>query len=127
MQKIKLMTHIVAGYPSMAESEKIALAMAESGVSFIEIQIPFSDPIADGPTIMDANEKSILNGTTPEDCFHLIAKLKKQIKTPILIMSYFNIIFNYGLEKFCKKAQENGIYGLIIPDVAKNITSTLSK
>jgi tryptophan synthase alpha subunit len=111
------MTHIVAGYPSMKECEEIALCMAKSGVSFIEIQIPFSDPIADGPTIMEANEKSLLNGTTPEDCFELIKRLKNKIKTPILIMSYFNIPFNYGVEKFCKKAKEIGVYGLIIPDI----------
>lgn len=117
MNKIRLMTHIVAGYPNMTECEKIALAMAKIGVSFIEIQIPFSDPIADGPTIMEANEKSILNGTIPDDCFRLIKRLKKKIKIPILIMSYFNIPFNYSLEKFCKMANESGVYGLIIPDI----------
>lgn len=117
MRKIKLMTHIVAGYPSMKECEEIALCMDKSGVSFIEIQIPFSDPIADGPTIMGANEKALLNGTTPNDCFELIKRLKKTVKAHILIMSYFNILFNYGLEQFCRKAKELGIYGLIIPDI----------
>ncbi len=117
MKKINLMTHVVAGYPSMDECEKIVLAMAESGVSFIEIQIPFSDPIADGPTIMKANEKALLNGVTSDDCFELIKRLKKKIKIPILIMTYFNIPFRYGLEKFCKKAREANVYGLIIPDI----------
>lgn len=117
MRKNNLMTHVVAGYPSMKECEEIVIAMAESGVSFIEIQIPFSDPIADGPTIMQANEKSLLNGTTPEDCFKLIKRLKQKISTPILIMTYFNIPFCYGLEKFCKKAKEAKVYGLIIPDI----------
>lgn len=76
--KNNVMTHIVAGYPSMEECEKIVLAMAEMGVAFIEIQIPFSDPIADGPTIMRANEQALLNGVTVEDCFQLIQSLKKK-------------------------------------------------
>ncbi|MDP2642215.1 MAG: tryptophan synthase subunit alpha [Candidatus Peregrinibacteria bacterium] len=114
---MKLMTHIVAGYPTMEESEKIAMAMYESGVSFIEVQIPFSDPIADGPTIMKANEISLQNGTTPRDCMEFIKRIKKKIKIPIFIMTYFNIPFNYGLEKFCEDASDAGVYGLIIPDM----------
>ena len=115
--KNRIMTHIVAGYPSMKECEEIAIAMAEIGVSFIEIQIPFSDPIADGPTIMEANEKALSDGIKTEDCLSLIQRLSKKIKTPILIMTYFNIPFRYGLEKFCKRANECGVYGLIIPDI----------
>jgi len=114
------MTHVVAGYPGMIECEKIILAMAETGVSFIEIQIPFSDPIADGPTIMEANKRALLNGVTTEDCLKLIKRITKKIKTPILIMTYFNIPFRYGLEKFCKKAREADVYGLIIPDIPIN-------
>lgn len=120
MGKINLMTHVVAGYPTMDECEKIVLAMAESGVSFIEIQIPFSDPIADGPTIMQANEKALADGVKPDDCFKLIERLKGKVKIPILIMSYFNILFQYDLLKFCKQAEECGVYGLIIPDIPLN-------
>lgn len=114
---MKLMTHIVAGYPTLKESEKIALVMHEAGVSFLEIQIPFSDPIADGPTIMQANETALKNGITTSKCLDLVKKLKKKIKIPILIMTYFNIAFNYGLEKFCKDFSNAGVYGLIIPDI----------
>ncbi len=117
MKKIQLMTHIVAGYPSLRESEKIALAMANAGAKFIEIQIPFSDPIADGKTIADANRQALKNGIAPDDCFALLGRLKKKIMIPILIMTYFNIPFRYGLEKFCKKAAANGCFGLIIPDI----------
>lgn len=123
-----LMTHIVAGYPTMKKSEEIALAMASAGVSYIEIQIPFSDPIADGPTIMQANQKALENGVTPNDCFELMKRLKKNFKTrrgspsspsevKLLFMTYFNIPFRYGLESFCKKAKQLGCYGLIIPDM----------
>lgn len=118
---MKLMTHIVAGYPTLEESEKIALAMYESGASFIEVQMPFSDPIADGSTIMKANEVALKNGMTTQKCFELIKRLKGGIpipvSAPILIMTYFNIAFNYGLEKFCATAAKAGVYGLIIPDI----------
>lgn len=114
---MKLMTHIVAGYPSLDESEKIALTMAKNGAAFIEIQFPFSDPIADGPTILDANQHAIENGTTTEKSFQLLEKLARQIDIPLLIMTYYNIAHAYGLEKFIKRAAKAGIYGLIIPDI----------
>jgi len=113
----RLMTHIVAGYPTLKESEEIATVMLESGVSFLEIQIPFSDPVADGPVIMKANQKALEHGTTPEDCFELMKKLQEKSKTPLLFMTYYNILFRYGLERFCKRAKEIGCYGLIVPDV----------
>lgn len=114
---MKLMTHIVAGYPNLKESEKIALAMAKSGASFIEIQIPFSDPIADGPTLIRANELSLQNGMTTKKAMTLVKNIKSQTTVPILIMTYFNIAFKYGLEKFCREAKEAGVYGFIIPDL----------
>ncbi|MDP2691238.1 MAG: tryptophan synthase subunit alpha [bacterium] len=113
----QLMTHIVAGYPTIAKSQQLALTMAKSGVSFIEIQIPFSDPVADGRTIMEANQVALENGTTPEDCFELMARLKHKTHIPLLFMTYFNIPFRYGLEKFCERAKAVGAYGLIIPDI----------
>jgi len=118
-----IMTHIVAGYPNLKESKKIAEVMIDSGVSFIEIQIPFSDPIADGKTIMKANQKALENGTTIEDALKLMKDLSINAKkngVKLLFMSYFNVIFKYGLEKFCKKSQEIGCYGLIIPDMPIN-------
>lgn len=111
------MTHIVGGYPNMKECERIARTMCEAGVSFLEIQIPFSDPIADGSTIMAANQKALENGTTVEDCFELMKRLRKHTDTSLLFMTYYNIPYRYGLEKFCKKAKQLGCYGLIIPDI----------
>ena len=112
----KIMSHIVAGYPNLKESAKIAETMIDSKVAYLEIQIPFSDPIADGKTIMDANQKALDNGTVPEDAFDLLKKINKK-DTKILFMTYYNIIFKYGLEKFCKKAAAYGVYGLIVPDI----------
>ncbi len=112
-----LMTHIVAGYPSLNESKKLVKIMVKNGVKFIEIQIPFSDPVADGKTILDANIKSLKNKINADDCLKLMKELKKEIKIPLLFMTYFNIVYKYGLEKFIKAASRAECYGLIIPDI----------
>lgn len=110
------MTHIVAGYPDLEASKKIAETMIESGVDFLEIQIPFSDPVADGKVIMKANQEALEKGLKVEDCFRLMKNLKKG-KTKVLFMTYFNIVHHHGVEKFCKMAKECGAYGLIVPDM----------
>ncbi len=121
----KLMTHIVAGYPTMSECEEIAVTMAKEGVGFIEIQIPFSDPVADGATIMAANQAALDSGVRTKDCFELMERLKGKfgeidegaIQTPLLFMSYYNVLFKYGVEEFCRKAADVGAWGLIVPDL----------
>ena len=113
----QIMTHIVAGYPSLKESEDIATTMFEAGIDFLEIQIPFSDPIGDGPVITKACRSAIASGMTVEKSFQLMAKLKPKTKIPLLFMTYYNIIFHYGGEAFCKRAEDLGCYGLIIPDL----------
>lgn len=112
-----LMTHIVAGYPDLETSERLAELMDSKGVSFIEIQIPFSDPIADGPTIMKANTFSLDRGVTPEMCFDLMERLTKKVTVPLLFMTYFNIVHRMGVDTFCRRAKEVGTYGLIVPDI----------
>ena len=115
-----LMTHVVLGYPTMEKSLEIVIAMAESGTRFIELQIPFSDPLADGPTIMHANEVALANGVTPTACLAALKSLRSEIKeTPLLIMSYFNLLFNYrgGVQGFIDTAQEAGADGFIVPDI----------
>lgn len=114
--KTDLMTHVVVGYPSLKETEELVLMMDKVGVDFIELQIPFSDPLADGPTIMKACETSLRNGTKVADAFLLAKILNARVKTPLLFMAYFNIVFAYGIEKFCKDCKESGIKGLIVPD-----------
>jgi tryptophan synthase alpha chain len=113
---IKLMTHIVGGYPNLEKSFETALAMAESGADLLEIQIPFSDSLADGPTIMEANRIALENGSTPEKCFDLAERLNKRIDIPILFMTYANIPFQMGIEKFIRRSCAVGVSGLIIPD-----------
>lgn len=116
------MTHIVAGYPDMKTSKDLLDTMIAQGVDYIEIQIPFSDPIADGPTMMQANVQSLANGTTVEDTFNLMEatcqKIKQQgSRTKMLFMTYYNILHALGVEAFCRRAASIGVYGMIIPDI----------
>ncbi len=117
-KRIGLMTHIVIGYPTLEKTIKIARTMAENGVDFIELQIPFSDPLADGPTIMRACEKSLENGTKVRDAFKVMKLLSSQVSAPLLFMAYYNTVFKYGVEKFCKDAEFAGASGLIVPDMS---------
>lgn len=116
-KRIGLMTHVVIGYPTLEETIKIVKIMVESGVDIIEFQIPFSDPLADGPTIMHACEKSLKNGTKVKDAFRIMKSLSSQVAIPLLFMAYFNTVFKYGVKRFCKDAKKAGASGLIIPDM----------
>jgi tryptophan synthase alpha chain len=110
-----IMTHVVVGYPSLDVTEALVRAMADRGVDLIELQIPFSDPLADGPTIQRACEASLAAGTRVRDAFDLAARLRG-IGVPLLFMAYFNTVFAYGTESFCADAAAAGISGLIVPD-----------
>ena len=99
-KEIKLMTHIVAGYPDLTTSYDLVLAMEQAGADLIEIQIPFSDPMADGPVIMKANQAALDRGTTPEDCFRLAEKLSSKVEIPLLFMTYGNIPYAMGMRSF---------------------------
>jgi tryptophan synthase alpha chain len=116
-KKLKIMTHVLAGYPDRETSKRLVLAMARAGADMIEIQIPFSDPIADGPTIMAANQKSLENGMTPNSCLAMVRELKNDVRIPLLFMSYTNIAYHMGMEKFISASAECGASGLIIPDL----------
>ena len=123
IQKIKkenrlgLMTHVVFGYPTIEDSKNLAKIMAKEGVDFIELQIPFSDPVADGPTLMQANQIAIKQKTKVHQAIKFISELSKNVNIPILFMTYFNIVFQYGVERFCKDAKKAGCSGLIVPDI----------
>lgn len=113
---IKLMTHIVGGYPTLEESEKIVRAMSKAGADIVEVQIPFSDPTADGPVIVGANVDARANGVTTKDVLDMSGRLARELDMPILIMTYINPVFVYGVEKFIKDIASFGISGVIIPD-----------
>lgn len=115
---ILLMTHIVLGYPSFEDSIRIVDAMVKAGVDLIELQIPFSEPMADGPVILHANQRALAAGSTVERCFDVAAELaKKHPKVPLLFMSYYNIAFSRGAEKFAADTKQAGLCGAIIPDL----------
>lgn len=123
-QKIKsqnrmgLMTHVVIGYPTLEDTRALVKMMVAEGVDFIELQIPFSDPLGDGPTIHKANTKSLAGGVKVSDAFKLMKTLREEdgIQIPLLFMTYLNIAYTYGLEKFCSDAEAIGVNGMIIPD-----------
>lgn len=116
-RKIGLMAHVVVGYPSLTETVSIVKIMTDAGIDIVELQIPFSDPLADGPTIMKACEKSLEQGTRVKDAFAIMKQLSSEVSIPLLFMAYYNTVFNYGTETFCKDAKEAGAAGLIIPDM----------
>ncbi len=115
--RIGLMTHVVIGYPDIKTTQNLVTLMEKAGVDFVELQIPFSDPLADGPTIMRASEKALENGTKVRDAFSLAKNLSKSVAIPLLFMAYYNTVFKYGVEKFCLDAKSAGISGLIVPDM----------
>lgn len=113
-----LMAHIVIGYPSLPVSEKIILSLAEAGADLIELQIPFTDPLADGPTILKANLDVLRTGIKVADCFRFAEKMASRLADiPLLFMTYINIPYNYGLENFCRDSAAAGLTGLIVPDI----------
>ena len=117
-QKPLLMTHVVAGYPDLDRSRETVGVMVENGAGLVEIQIPFTDPLADGPTITAATRDTLKNGVRPKDCLAMVRQLKKRISTPILVMTYGNISYRMGLERFAAACAEAGAAGAIIPDLA---------
>lgn len=113
---IKLMTHAVVGYPDMAASARILRAMVDSGSDFIEAQLPFSDPIADGPSIVEANHVALRAGSRTESCLSLLANLREEVSIPILVMSYLNPLLAHGIDAIVTRIADLGLDGLIVPD-----------
>ena len=111
------MTHIVLGYPSFEANREIIRQMVDNGVDCIEMQIPFSEPMADGPVILKANQDSLANGTTVAQCLAFGAEMAATYDIPFLFMTYYNIVFKYGEERFFAEAKEAKIMGFIIPDL----------
>jgi len=114
---ILLMTHIVLGYPSFEDSYAIIDAMLTAGVDLMELQIPFSEPIADGPVILRTNQKALEKGVTVEACLDFTREITGEFDIPFLIMSYYNILFKYGVERFVHEMAQRKLKGSIIPDL----------
>ena len=108
---------ITCGDPSLEVTEELVYAMEEAGADLIELGIPFSDPTAEGPVIQAANVRALSAGTTTDKIFDMVKKIRKNTSVPMVFMTYANVVFSYGTERFIKTAAEIGMDGLILPDV----------
>jgi tryptophan synthase alpha chain len=116
-----LSIYFTAGYPNIDDTESVIQKLEKNGVDMIEIGLPFSDPLADGPTIQASSTQALKNGMTSEILFNQLKNIRKSVNIPLIIMGYFNPMLQYGVEEFCKKCQEIGIDGLIIPDLPVDV------
>lgn len=123
----KLVTHFIAGYPSVEESLDIARGLIKGGAFALEMQIPYSDPTADGPVIEAACKESLSKGFKVSMAFDMLRTLRKESDIPIYIMSYGGIVYAQGVEAFCKLSKDVGATGLIIPDLAPGSDEGLYK
>lgn len=113
--------YVTAGFPKLNDTVKIVKELAKNGVDMVEIGMPFSDPLADGPTIQHSSEIAIKNGITLEIIFNQIVEIRKTVDIPIILMGYYNQVLQYGSERFFRKAKEVGVDGFIIPDLPLEI------
>ena len=108
---------ITCGDPDLETTERLVLALEEAGADLIELGIPFSDPTAEGPVIQEANVRALSGGVTTDRIFDMVTRLRRTVKIPMVFMTYANVVFSYGTERFIERASGAGIDGLILPDV----------
>jgi len=116
-----LSIYFSAGYPSLEDTVTILKKLQAAGVDMVEIGLPFSDPLADGPTIQESSTQALHNGMTTEKLFTQLENIREHIDIPLVLMGYFNPMMQYGIEKFCQRCEAIGIDGLIIPDLPVDI------
>ena len=108
---------LTCGDPDLATTEELVVAMAEAGATLVELGIPFSDPTAEGPVIQEANLRALSGGVTTDDVFSLVERIRARTDVPLAIMTYANVVYSYGIERFCERMAQTGVAGLILPDV----------
>jgi tryptophan synthase alpha chain len=116
-QEKALITYLMAGDPSLAETEQLVLELEKAGADIIELGVPFSDPIADGPVIQQAAERALRSGTTLRGILSMVGHVRTQSDIPLVLMAYYNSIHAFGPERFCREAVAAGVDGLIVPDM----------
>jgi len=119
-----LSIYFTAGYPELNDALKIIGQLEKSGVDLVEIGMPFSDPVADGPVIQQSSEIALKNGMTIQLLFDQLKDIRKSVSIPLILMGYLNPVMQYGIEAFCEKCKETGIDGTIIPDLPLEIYET---
>lgn len=124
MNDVRLMAHLVAGYPDMETTRRIARALVRGGADSLEVQFPFSDPSADGPLIERASQTALENGFKVSDGFALMKELG-ELNAPLFIMTYGSLVFSRGVDRFCEDAASAGVRGLVIPDLPPDYSEGL--
>ena len=112
-----LSIYFTCGYPKLDDTTKVIDELEKSGIDFIEVGLPYSDPLADGPTIQDSSQQALENGINLDIVFEQLMSIKETNKTPLVLMGYLNQMLKYGEDKFCEKVVESGIDTLILPDL----------
>ncbi|HKL14188.1 MAG TPA: tryptophan synthase subunit alpha [Balneolaceae bacterium] len=118
---------LTAGYPDLESTADLVVGFEKNGADMIELGMPFSDPLADGPTIQEASNVAIENGITMDGIFDMVKKIRESSQIPVILMGYINPVFRYGVEKFCRMAEQAGVDGLIIPDAPIEESGILSE
>jgi tryptophan synthase alpha chain len=116
-----LSIYFTAGYPELEDTVPILRELQDRGADMVEIGLPFSDPLADGPTIQESSMAALRNGMTTRRLFEQLKDVRREIHVPLILMGYFNPVLQFGVEAFCKKCRETGIDGLILPDLPLEI------
>ena len=114
---VALIPYITMGYPTIETTLEVVTLLANNGCDMVELGIPFSDPLADGATIQQASFQALRNGVTPKLCLEIAKDLSQRVKIPLVFMTYYNLVLNYGLKKFCNACVSSGVDGLIVPDL----------
>jgi len=122
-----LITYLTVGYPSVNTTLEIVPALADWGCDIVELGIPFSDPLADGTTIQKASYEALRNEVTPSLCLQIASQLRQKVDIPLVFMTYYNPVFSFGLEAFCRASTKAGVDGLIIPDLPPEEGAELEK
>ena len=127
-QRPGLIMFLTVGFPDLAATLELVPALAEAGADIIELGVPFSDPLAEGPVIQESSFRALQNGTSLPDCLHLVEQLRERVPdTPLLLMGYYNPIFNYGLDRFAEESQRVGVDGLIVVDLPNEEVGPLAE
>ncbi len=108
---------VTAGDPTLDKTEEFVLEMERAGAALVELGVPFSDPIAEGPVIQEANLRALQAGCTTDKLFDMVARLREKTQIPLVFLAYANTLYKYGYERFCEKCEQVGIDGVIIPDM----------
>ena len=119
-----LSIYFTAGFPKLEDTREVMLALQNAGVDMLEIGLPYSDPLADGPTIQDSSTTALKNGMSSLKLFEQLEGVRSEINIPLIVMGYFNAMLQFGVEDFCKKCYELGIDGIIMPDLPLEIYQT---